>query len=315
MKKLSSLGCSLVLVAMAIGGVSCGSGTGYYTYYDPYLYTYYYPADIAYSSYYWTDTYAYSGYYYSDIHPQASSAPARWTVGNAIRALARGESVCPGQVTVTPKTAPAACHSSETNVRSGVTIVFTGCQLAGGGTVDGTVDVSAMQSASDESCSQSTMVTLSHTTTITNLSYKGSGGSRLVIPKQTDTGMNTFTSGQAPETLTIESDGQFQFYDSSNTLMLDQSFKGTRTYKFAGSAQSYTVDGTIDLVDNSSAGGTGVLTATGLSRTNDCCYPTGGSVSLSRMTASNTDQHTWTFGPTCAKVMQDSSSTTLPACE
>ena len=68
----------------------------------------------------------------------------RPSLGSTLRALIRGESVCPGQVTVTPKTVPPACTGSAVaTVKNGVTVVFNGCQLSGGGKLDGTFDVQA----------------------------------------------------------------------------------------------------------------------------------------------------------------------------
>jgi hypothetical protein len=303
-------------LALASTGVSCGgvATTGTY-YYDPYMYSYYYPADLSYSTYYYTDAWAYNGLYYStDIEQAQTTSPAHWSVGNALRALARGQAICPGQVTVTPKTVMPVCASGQSsNVPSGVTVVFTGCQLTGGGVVDGTVDVTAMQTTSDETCGPSTSITLTHKTVITNLSYRGTDGSKLVIPDQTDTGTNNFMLGTTPTSVNINSTGRFQFYDSGQTLVLDQNFNGTRTFKFAGTQQSYTVDGVMNSQDNKTSGQTATFTATGLTRTNDCCHPTAGSLTLSRM-GPTMDQHTFTFGPTCGAATQDGSGLTLPAC-
>ena len=56
---------ALMLVGAA--AVGCGGGTTTstvaYAYEDPYLYTYYYPADMAYTSYYATDSWNYAVYY------------------------------------------------------------------------------------------------------------------------------------------------------------------------------------------------------------------------------------------------------------
>jgi hypothetical protein len=310
--KLSSIKLTHVALVALTAGLTCTTSTGTY-YYDPYLYSYYYPADLAYSTYYWTDSWVYTDVYYAQKEQQA--APTHLTVGNAIRALARGDnSICPGQVTVTPKMAVSPCSNNDQMVRSGVTIIFTGCQLSGGGVVDGMIDTTAMQNASDPNCGDGTMITLTHTTTITNLSYRGMNGQRLVIPNQTDTGTNTFTFGQTPDMVSINSTGRFQFYDNSNKLVHDQNFNGTRSFKFAGSQQSYTIDGLINMKDNTSTT-TSTITASGLTRTNDCCYPTGGNLNIARMTGSSTDQHSFAFGPSCGQVNQDGTATTLAACQ
>jgi hypothetical protein len=309
--KLSSIRLTHVALAALTAGLTCTSDSGTY-YYDPYLYSYYYPADIAYSTYYWTDSWVYTDVYYAQ---KQQTVPTRWTVGNAIRALARGDTgVCPGQVTVTPKMAPSPCSNTDEMVRSGVTIIFTGCQLSGGGVVDGMIDTTAMQSASDPACGQGSMVTLTHTTTITNLSYRGMNGQRLVIPNQTDTGTNTFSFGQMPDMVSINSTGRFQFYDNSGALVHDQNFNGTRSFKFNGSQTSYATDGLINLKDNTSST-TSTITGSGITRTNDCCYPTAGNLSVARMTGSSSDQHSWTFGPTCGAATQDGTAVTLAACQ
>src|SRR5215831_13891618 len=109
---------ALMLVGAAMAGCG-GSGTTStvaYTYEDPYLYTYYYPADLTYTGYYAADSWNY-GLYYAARGAVPGSVEAatvinntgRPSLGSTLRALIRGESVCPGQVTVTPKTAPPAC--------------------------------------------------------------------------------------------------------------------------------------------------------------------------------------------------------------
>src|SRR5450631_4461484 len=136
-----------LLGALVAGGWGCGSsttGTVAYTYEDPYLYSYYYPADLAYTGYYGADSWNYAVYYSSPGLPAGSAAATvidnsgRPSLGSTLRALIRGESVCPGQVTVTPKTAPPACTgSAQASVKNGITAVFAGCQLTGGGKLDG----------------------------------------------------------------------------------------------------------------------------------------------------------------------------------
>src|SRR5215471_12638097 len=180
-----------VLVLIAITGSGCTGTTTTvgYSFYDPYVYYSYYPADIYYSGYYWTDPY--SLYYYQVIGAAtgpigagdggvadggASGGISRLlTPGDAIRALALGQEVCPNQVTVTPKTGPNVCPSdgAPSTVRNGVTIVFNHCTFGNGAQLDGTYDVQATRTASDTACNASTTITISDTTTITNLCYTG----------------------------------------------------------------------------------------------------------------------------------------------
>jgi hypothetical protein len=299
-----------VALAALTAALACSDGGGSAD--DPYLATYYHPADVAYSTYYWTDPWVYGDLYYSGPAP---TAPPAWTAGNAIRALARGDtSVCPGQVSVTPKMTLAACSTTDDQmVRSGVTVVFMGCQLTGGGTIDGTFDVTGRQTVSDPGCGQGSIVTLTHTTVTTNLSFRSAAGIRLVIPSATDTGSNTFMLGETPAVVSIDSVGRFQYYDSRGKLLQDQDFNGTRTFQFEGSQQEYTVDGLVNLEDNTSTM-TSTIAASGLARTNDCCHPTGGDLRIARVNGSSTQQHGYTFGPSCGQATQDSTNTTLQAC-
>ena len=136
--------------------------------YNSYLYYGYYPADVYYSGYAWTG----GGFYYLEYSRPDSTgsagstgtgtgaraararAPAAavagpttaagdMTMGDVLRAMARGESVCPNQVTITPKMTPDACATDGTGMsRGGVTLVFNGCQIPSGSRFDGTIDVS-----------------------------------------------------------------------------------------------------------------------------------------------------------------------------
>ena len=117
-----------------------------------------------------------------------------------------GDVVCAGQVTVTPKTGTTICGVSA----SGVNIVFNGCQLSGGGTLDGTVDVQLTRAASDTTCGSATTITLGYTSTITNLTYTGTGGAKIVIPNEMSTSTLTYSFGQAPTTASIQTNGEIQ---------------------------------------------------------------------------------------------------------
>ena len=103
------------------------------------------------------------GGYYAASTAAAEGTAVRGAVGQAIRDAAQGADVCAGQVTVTPHDGALVCGES----RSGVDIVFSGCQLAAGGTLDGTVAVQLTRSASDANCDTSTTIMLGYTSTIT----------------------------------------------------------------------------------------------------------------------------------------------------
>ena len=261
---------ALVGIGIGISNVNCSDDSGTVAtvdaaYENPYLYTSYYPADVAYSSAYWANDWAYPALYQTyggttgaggmtgmtgsggsngaggaDASAPATDAGSSSTtsrlaaVGDLIRALARGDTtICPGNVTVNPKTAGPECNGSpRASSRAGVTIVFNSCQIPNAGTVSGTVDVASTHTPSTPDCSAATSITLMHTTTITNLVYTAQNGAKLIIPNQTDTGNNTFTFGQTPSSLSISTNGQLQIYGPDGTLLSDQSHQGTRTFTF-----------------------------------------------------------------------------------
>jgi len=328
--------------------VGCGSTTTYATT-DPYLYTVYYPADVAYSTVYWTDDWYYPSLYavYGPPTPTVTgtagitgtttggaggttvatggnggggaggstvtTAGVVTTAGDAIRALARGESVCPGSITVSPKTGPRACTNGTT--RAGVTIVFNACQTPGGAMLDGMIDVSSTRTASAAACDSSTTVTLSHTTSVTNLSYTNAGGARLIIPSQTSMGTTTYTFGQTPPTIALSFTGQLQTYASAgNGITSDHNYTGNTTFTFGGSQTGYQVDGGITVMDNRAAGSGSTVTVTGLKRVTTCCRPVGGTISLTQVGPTGPGTHVWSFGPACGESTVDGSGATLPAC-
>jgi hypothetical protein len=313
----------LVGATMAVG---CGEGTSStvaYTYDDPYLYSYYYPADLSYSGYYAADSWDYAGYYAARGAVPGSVGAAtvinnsgRPSLGSTLRALIRGESVCPGQVTVTPKTAPPACSGTAVaSVKNGVTVVFNGCQLSGGGKLDGTFDVQATKTASAAVCASDTTITLNYTTTATNLVYTSPEGARISIPSQTDTGTASYTFGQNAASTSFNSTGEAQFFNSSGTMVADLGYGGMRTLTFSSSTQSYTIDGTMNLQDKMTAGASATLLGAGIERSNSCCRPTAGTLTVTRIGGQAPGQHVWTFESTCGTAKLDGSTVTLPACQ
>jgi hypothetical protein len=327
--------------------VGCGtsSGTVSYATTDPYVYTAYYPADVAYSSVYWTSDWAYAGLYAtypavvtttdggttttvipidagtkidagSTSDAGAPSGGTITTAGDVIRALARGEAVCPGQITVTPKTAPPPCTGwPKTTTRAGVTIVFNGCQTPGGATLNGMIDVTSTKTASSATCQAATSITLSHTTTVTNLSYTNSSGGRLIIPSQTGSGMTTYTFNETPASVALSFKGELQLYpDGSTTINSDQNYMGNLTFTFGGSSASYTVNGGLTVTDNITAGVGATLTLTGLERVTTCCRPVGGTINIVQTSSTGPGNHLLTFGPSCGEAMIDGTTATLPTC-
>jgi hypothetical protein len=307
---------TLTLITAAIGGCEDNNGTTAttdYTYEDGYNYQYYYPADLAYTGMYAADSWDYATLV-AQTAGYSSAVATRPTVGSVVRALVRGESVCPNQVTVTPKTAAPACaQAGVTAVRNGITVVFNGCQVANGGTISGTFDVTANRSASDATCGAGTIITLGHTTTITNLTYTSPTGGRIVIPSQVDTGSTMYTFGQSPATSSIKTDGEVQLFASGGNTLADRTYSGTRTFTFSGN-QSFTIDGAITSQDKVTSG-TATLTGTGLVRSVNCCRPTGGTLVVNRSGGVLPGTHTWTFGPACGAASFDGTNITLPICQ
>jgi hypothetical protein len=311
----TSMALSALLTVIAIGGCWWDDEVYGYDYYDYYYpYTYYYPADVGYSAYYWSDDYLYSDWYYSGAPLDAQdNIPAG--AGGVIRALARGESVCPGQVTITPKMAAPACQTTggATSVRSGATMVFAGCQTPAGGKLDGTIDVQATKSASEQTCSDSTRITLSHTTKITNLTYTSPNGERVVIPDQTDTGTNSYTYGQVPTTVGFNSTGQIQVFAANGTMSAALTQNGTRTLTFTPATKSYSVSGVVNIQDARSEARASLM-GNNISRSADCCHPVGGTLMVTRSGGPNPGEHNWTFGPTCGQAAMDGATVQMPAC-
>jgi hypothetical protein len=181
--------------------------------------------------------------------------------------------------------------------------------------VSGTIDVTSTRTASTAVCSSTTMITLSHTTTITNLSFTGVAGRKLLIPSQTGTGMSTYTFGAGPATLALNYQGQLQTFAPDGSVSSDHGYTAMNSFTFGGSTSSYTVNGTVGIVDNLAAGVGSTITVTNLQRTTSCCRPAAGTISI--MPTSGTGgigSHVVGFGPNCGDAMLDGTSASLPAC-
>lgn len=242
----------------------------------------------------------------------SGSTTVHSAVGEAIRLLLSGASVCAGHVTMSPgDSGPASVCGIH---RNGVTLTFSSCQLASGGTVDGTVTVGMNVTASDSTCTSATTLSIGYTSTLSNLTYTGNGGGKLVIPSQTDMATIHSALGQTPATITMMSSGEIQRVAGDGTMTSDRTFTGSRTFSSISFAdQSYTVDGTINVTDKTD-GSTGTMSATGLMRERTCCKPTGGSLTVSRTGGNHAGSHTWMYSATCGSATLDGKTVTLPAC-
>ncbi len=315
---------------LAVGVAGCGAAAAQdVAYEDAYGADYYYPTDVAAAGVYAGYGGAYGLYYavptgtVGGSRAAATSADAgtpmsgstsgsinvRGAVAQAIRQAAVGTNVCAGQVTVTNHTGPVVCG----NGSAGEQIVFNGCQLSSGGTIDGTVDVQLTRSGADTNCDASTTITLAYNATITNLVYTGAGGAKIVIPSQTSTGTISYPYQTTPTGFSISTTGQVQRFGSGGTVTSDRTYTGMQTFSSVSlAAGSYTVSGTLTMQDQ--AGGSAVLTGMGLTRDDGCCKPTGGTLSVSRTGGRSPGQHTWTFANSCGSATLDGKSVSLPAC-
>src|SRR3954464_9481343 len=156
---MSTVGAVAAVLASVAG---CSSDDDYP--YDPYgYYGYYYPTSYAYTDPYYM--YGYSGVYYSLISaPKAASTSSLPAL--ALRDLALGEGICPGQVTVTTERATAPCGTGEGDtVPVSNAIQINACELTGGGQLDGSLKIAAAQTLSDMNCDASTSIDVSYTST------------------------------------------------------------------------------------------------------------------------------------------------------
>ena len=118
-------------------------------------------------------------------------------------------------------------HHHLRRVGLGVNIVFSGCQLSGGAPSTERSDVQITRSASDTTCGSATTITLGYTSTITNLTYTGTGGAKIVIPNEMSTSTLTYSFGQAPTTASIQTNGEIQRFASGGSMTTDRTYTGT----------------------------------------------------------------------------------------
>jgi hypothetical protein len=309
--------------SLLAGGITgCSSTTSEdIAYEDAYAGDYYYPADVAVAGAYGVG-WGYGLYYapspdggtggggHSGSLPVGASI--REAIGNAIRVAASGGDVCGGNAVFTRGSAGAGSVCGiQTN---GFNLTFNSCKLSGGGTIDGTVAVALNISAGDTNCISSTTLNVGYTSTVTNLTYTGGAGSKIVIPSQTDTASIQTTLGAPPATISMMSTGEIQRVGSNGTVNSDRTYTGNRTFSSISFAnQTYTIDGSINVTDKT-GGGTGVVSSMGLKREPGCCKPTGGTLSVNRMGGNHSGSHSWTFSSSCGQATFDGKTVTLPAC-
>jgi hypothetical protein len=318
------LGALSALALFAIHGTGCDTATTTtvtpaavdYTYEDPWLYDYYYPADLSYAGAYGANAWNYSTMVDATLGYSGSAATAaqRLAIGGATRSLIRGQSMCPGAATVTQKSsAPPCAGTGAATMPDGVTIAYNNCQITGGGTVSGTFDVQSNRSTSAQTCTSSTNVQLGWTTTITNLAYVSPDGGKILTPSQTDNTSMNFAFGVSPNLFSIASTSQLQFFNAAGSMLSDHTSSGTRQITLSVANQTYTIDGTVNATNNQD-GATATLAGTGVVRSQGCCRPTAGTIVINRTGGLHPGQHTWTFQSSCGAATLDGAQITLPAC-
>lgn len=312
-----------IVIALALHAAGCieSAATTVTPYEDAYLYASYYPDAITYAAYGWADDWDSRAVTLASASatPLTSDAGSNPDAGDqavaglagAIQALARGQTVCPGQVSVAAKTAAPACTGATPPfVRNGVTLTFTACAL-GTETVDGVVDLTSSRSASDAACAPTTTIMLRATLTLTGVTIRPAVGGRIVIPSQSVTTTATYIYGQTPTTVQAIQSGEIQIFDASGLLKADITFDGSGTFSF-GDGSSFIVDGTASYQDT--AGAMATITKNDVARTAGCCRPMSGSVVVDRIGGPRPARTTWSFGPACGMAGRDRMRTELPTC-
>ena len=297
-----------VVAIVAAGGQGCDDDDPYY--YDPYgYYDYYYPASYAYVDPYYSDYYY--GYPTYILSVRLKAVLNNVLPATALRDLALGEGICPGQVTVTAERAEAPCDTGGGgSVPVSTSIQFNGCNLSGGGKLDGSLKIDASQKLSDTNCNAGTSIDVSYTSTTTNLVYTAPSGSRIELPKVTRTGSYTRMLGSAPSTLTVSSEGRIERYDEKGTALAKTSFTGAQMLTLLPANAGFRVDGTL-MLDDSVTERSSTGNSTSLTRTEGCCYPTGGSIEVAR--SDGTDEN-WSFGPNCGDISVNGHRVTPKEC-
>ena len=300
----------VAIVAMAFG---CASDDYVDPYSNYYASGYYYPADFAYADPYYADDYYGYSTFYSLSFKQANNGGGK-TPAASLFDLSRVESVCPDQVEVTSKKVDAPCsvEGQAGAIPAGATIDFNGCVLPGGGRLDGSIDIESSRTLSDENCDAETVVSVSYTSTSTDLSYTAPNGARVVAPSLSRSGSYTRLLMGAPSALSISTSGNLERYAKDGTLVAQAALTGTQGLVLTGSEETagYRLDGALTLEDEIN-GQTLDVDGAGLTRTEACCHPTSGTITI---TGSGRNTDVWRFGPDCGELDLNGDTVSLSEC-
>jgi hypothetical protein len=280
---------------------------------------YAFTADLAAADVFWADDWPIDPFLFSKattaapptVRAQGVAGLSAREPGAALRALARGEDVCPGKVTIVSKTTTTPCHPDA--IRAGATISFSGCVLEGGGRLDGALDVQSAAEVPGTGCDADTPITVSYTASYTDLVYTAPDGTRVAIPALMNTGTYTRPRDGAPAALTVTTTGRLQRYDAAGALITDHGLSGMRGYIFTRNgvpSSTYTIGGTLTVQDTAS-GLTVTATGAGVTRAAGCCHPVGGAIVVA---GTGWETATWSYGPACGTRALNGESNPAPAC-
>jgi hypothetical protein len=281
--------------------------------------------DVAGSDVYWADDWVTDPYAFRIAKPQlsgdaggggAAGSGGAFSVGNpgaAIRALAAGQPVCDGQVTISETRTRVGCASSAGPgmIRTGAEIEFNGCTLEDGGTLSGMIAVSGTHTASDDDCDADTVIDVSYTSTITGLSYTSGRGRRVDLVSWSNTGSYSRTVMGPPTDLEVSSSGSLERYDSDGDLVADLTLGGTRSYTFGSDDQGtfYAVSGSVSAQDR--LRGQATITGNDVTRRANCCRPVDGTLAI---TTSDRGTTNISYGPACGRLSVDGNQITARSC-
>ncbi|HVJ17275.1 MAG TPA: hypothetical protein VM686_17720 [Polyangiaceae bacterium] len=316
-RALAAAGAVVAVFAAGCGGdPEVTGGTTVAAYPDNYYsYGYYYPADLAYSVPYYVDDWYNYPYLYSDTEALPLTNPAQSMPGGVLRAIARGEDVCPGQVTVQVRKTEVGCGGDEDDLmQTGAFVTIDNCKLEDGGKLSGQMAVDSRRSVSNLECNVDTVVNVAYSGTFTNLSYTSPQGERTVISAMALEGAYTRLLNDRPAAISQTLTGKFKRYDDENKLAAEVDMAGT-TAVVIGSPDdswSYQLFGPLTFEDKVTDG-TATARATGLAHQDDCCHPVGGTVLIS--TGLDAGDDLLEFGATCGQATLNGDKVELPPCE
>jgi hypothetical protein len=304
---------SLALMALVCG---CGDDdpevTGVTVYPDDYYgYAYYYPADLAYSVPYWVDDWYDYPYLYSDTQPQPLTDTSGRTAGSLLRALAIGEELCPGQVTIVTLDTKG-CGGDDSTMRGAATITFNNCMLEDGTLLDGMVDFNSRRSFSNATCDESTVASVTFTSKITDFVQIAPSGARLLIPTLTAEGSYSRLFLARPAAISLANSGTLEHQaDGAASTVVDLAGSFGVVLGQPPDTWDYRIYGPLSLEDTKQ-GRSVTATAVDLIHEQACCHPISGSLRLSDTDTGN--DSVLTFGPACGAGMLNEDPVSLPAC-